>query len=114
MLVFSHTLDAKDQPGLQHSDHKNASGKITINAMQTQSVPQASYCSPTTKALAVLTTPTHSNIRGIILFTQNDAPDGQLTVTGNITGLSPNSAHAFDIHQVRRSHPKAFLQMLPY
>jgi hypothetical protein len=102
IIIFSDSVDAKDQPGLQHSDHKDGPGKIVINGMHMQPVPQASHCSPSMRALAVLTTPTHSNVHGIILFTQNDAPDGQVTVTGNITGLSPNSAHAFDIHQVCR------------
>jgi hypothetical protein len=55
---------------------------------------------PVTKALAVLTTPANSSVRGMVVFTQTQQGGG-LSITGNITGFRPNSTHGFHIHQVR-------------
>ena len=52
------------------------------------------------RAVATLTTPRSSGLRGEIRFIQANLQSG-VQVTGNITGLPPNTLHAFDIHQVR-------------
>ncbi|OQV24269.1 putative Superoxide dismutase (Cu-Zn), chloroplastic [Hypsibius exemplaris] len=53
---------------------------------------------PTTKALAVLSTPANSAIRGMVMFTQA-MDDGGMNITGNLTGLQPNTNHGFHIHE---------------
>ena len=54
---------------------------------------------PVTRALAVLNTPSNSGVNGVIVFTR--IPYGGLNITGNVTGLAPNTNHGFHIHQVR-------------